>query len=299
MKSKIINLINKLPHVRGLYEEVLFYKKNSCFRAGHYYSPIVLVDEMKERENEIWTENTQGVNLNTTSQLALLSQLDFFYSDLPFSQTKTDKHRYYFKNTWYTETDGYMLYALMRLNKPKQIIEVGSGFSSALMLDTNDLYFNNEIKLTFIDPNPEDRLNDLMNDKDKENAVVCKSFIQDIDLNIFKNLDSGDIVFIDSTHVSKTGSDVNFILFEILPILKQGVLIHFHDIFFPFEYPKEWVFGGRNWNEIYILKSFLMYNESFKIILFNDYLHKKHESHFNNMPILKEDFGGSIWLEKQ
>ncbi len=98
--------------------------------------------------------------------------------------------------------------------------------------------------------------------------------------------------------MSKTGSDVNYILFDILPILNKGVFIHFHDIFYPFEYPKKWVYEGRNWNEDYILKAFLMYNSEFKIRLFSHYLHELHKDTFKDMPLCYKNTGGNIWLEK-
>jgi len=98
--------------------------------------------------------------------------------------------------------------------------------------------------------------------------------------------------------VVKTGSDVNYILFEILPLLRSGVLIHFHDISYPFEYPKEWVYMGRNWNENYFLRAFLMYNCNFKILLFSDYIHKHHKEAFSYMPMSDLDPGMNIWLEK-
>src|SRR5205814_62343 len=118
-------------------------------------------------------------------------------------------------------------------------------------------------------------------------------------LETFEKLNSGDILFVDSTHVVKTGNDVNYILFEIIPRLKSGVLIHFHDIFYPFEYPKDWVFMGRNWNEDYFLKAFLMYNNEFEIILFSDYLHKHHKEIFKEMPLCYKNSGGNLWIRKK
>ena len=118
-------------------------------------------------------------------------------------------------------------------------------------------------------------------------------------MDFFEILQSGDILFIDSTHIAKTGSDVNHILFDILPILKSGVLIHFHDVSYPFEYPKEWVYMGRNWNENYFLRAFLMYNNNFEIILFSDYLHKHYIEAFKDMPLSLKDPGMNLWLKKK
>jgi hypothetical protein len=121
-----------------------------------------------------------------------------------------------------------------------------------------------------------------------------------VDASIFKALGQNDILFVDSTHVSKTGSDVNRILFEILPSLNRGVIIHFHDIFYPFEYPKEWVldWAGFGWNEIYILRAFLTNNPNYTILLFNTFLEHFHKEWFlQHMPLCLRNTGGSLWIK--
>lgn len=302
-KRKVIKLINKLPYVRGLYQENLELKKNSCFFPGHYYSPIISIDNIKEREDNIWnkfeTDGIEGINLNTQSQIELIKRnLSKFYNEMLFKSDKQENVRYYFENDFYSYTDGIILYSMIRHFKPKRIIEIGSGFSSAVMLDTNEFHFNNEINLTFIEPYP-DRLKSLMSENDKKQNKIIEIDSQLVELGYFDKLEAGDILFIDSTHVSKTGSDVNYILFEILPRLRKGVLIHFHDIFYPFEYPKEWVFQGRNWNEDYILRAFLLYNNKFEILLFSDYIHKHHKEAFADMPLTYKNYGGNMWIVKK
>jgi hypothetical protein len=138
-----------------------------------------------------------------------------------------------------------------------------------------------------------------MTDIDKKSTSIIQSDVQLITLDNFEKLQAGDILFIDSTHVVKTGSDVNYILFEILPLLRSGVFIHFHDVFFPFEYPKEWVYEGRNWNEDYFLRAFLMYNNKFEIRLFCEYIHRHHKVAFKDMPLTYKNTGGNLWLEKR
>lgn len=302
MKKAIKYLLNKLPYISDLNKQNILYKKNACFAPGHYYSPIISVDEVKENQIKIWKgidENTiEGVDLNEDNQIDLLSKLEFFYPLLPFQESKTKKLRYYYDNEYYRYSDAFFLFGMIHYLKPKKIIEVGSGFSSALMLDTNTLFFENKIALHFIEPYPE-RLQSLMTDSDKKQVKIIVKKIQEVPLDFFGTLENGDILFIDSSHVSKCGSDLNYILFEILPVLNKGVFIHFHDIFYPFEYPKQWVFDGRNWNENYILRAFLMYNKSFKIKLFSHYLHLHQAQYLKNMPITANDFGGSIWLKKE
>ncbi|HLA55994.1 MAG TPA: class I SAM-dependent methyltransferase [Flavobacterium sp.] len=302
IKQKITNFLNKLPYIKGLFNHVSLFNKNSCYPAGHFYSPIISVDEIKRRQSEIWVksdiEDIAGIDLQTAEQLDLLGHLSDYYNDMPFKAEKQPNLRYWFDNIYYSYTDAIFLYSMIRHFKPKRIIEIGSGFSSAVMLDTNELFFNSDIDMTFIEPYPQ-RLYSLLPDTDKKSTTIIEKDAQSVSINTFEKLEAGDILFVDSTHVSKTGSDVNYILFEILPVLKSGVLIHFHDIFYPFEYPKEWVFQGRNWNEDYIVKAFLMYNDKFKIRLFSEYLHKFHSDAFGKMPLAYKNFGGDLWIEKQ
>jgi predicted O-methyltransferase YrrM len=305
LRDKFIELLNKLPHIRFLHKELMHFKKNAYFPPGHYYSVIIDVEAIKKREKEIWkNENVdaiEGIDLHSENQLKLVKEFETYYSELPFKEQKTANLRYYLDNLFYPHTDGIIFYSIIRHFKPKQIIEIGSGYSSALILDTNNLFFDNAIKLTFIDPYPE-RLYSLISDNDKKATTIIESDVQLISLEVFEKLNAGDILFVDSTHVAKTGSDVNYILFEILPRLKSGVLIHFHDIFFPFEYPRDWVFKGKNWNEDYFLKAFLMYNHNFEIKFFSNYLHMLHKDAFKNMPLCYNgynNYGGSLWIEKK
>jgi predicted O-methyltransferase YrrM len=295
-----MNLINKLKARLKLEFVTRFY--NSAFVNGHFYSPVISIKNIKEREADIWKnkeiDGIPGIHLRTEDQKKLVKEFSKYYNELPFNEKIESKLRYYFDNDFYSYTDGIVLYSIIRHCKPKRIIEIGSGFSSAVMLDTNELFFDNQIELTFIDPYPK-RLHSLMTLIDKSKIKVIDSDVQLISLDVFKKLQSGDILFVDSTHVTKTGSDVNYILFEILPILNSGVIIHFHDVFYPFEYPKEWVFKGYNWNEDYILKAFLMYNNDFEIKLFSDYLHNHHKDIFVDMPLTYKNHGGSLWIEKK
>ena len=302
LKSAVKDILNKLPYVSGLYQENHQFKTNSCFPAGHYYSPIVSVADLEKREASIWgsaaVDGITGIDLKTEQQLELVRNFYKYYEEIPFGDQKKDGLRYYFVNDFYLYTDAIILYAIMRHYKPKHIVEVGSGFSSAVMLDTNELFFDNQIKLTFVEPYTE-RLNSLLNESDKSATTIIQQGVQSVSLEVFEQLEAGDILFIDSTHVAKTGSDVNYIIFEVLPRLKVGVLVHFHDIFYPFEYPRKWVLEGRNWNEAYFLKSFLMYNEGFEIKVFSDYLHRHHGEVFNGIPLCFKNSGGNIWLEKK
>ena len=104
------------------------------------------------------------------------------------------------------------------------------------------------MKTTFIDPYPE-RLLGLLRPEDHDRAEIRVEPVQAVDLAVFDVLGPGDVLFIDSTHVARTGGDVVHDVFTILPRLASGVRVHFHDMFYPFEYPAAWVFEGRAWNE--------------------------------------------------
>lgn len=269
--------------------------KKESVPSGHFYSAIPSEQDVAEFYSRPAEAHIAGIELNPENQIKLLESLKAYYP-ADFPDEKQPEYRYYFKNGLYSYTDGIILQGMIRHLKPRKIIEIGSGFSSAVMLDINEKYFNDDIELKFIDPYM-NRLKSLVPESDLVNKVV-PSRLQDIDLSIFDVLNENDILFIDSTHVSKINSDVNKIIFEILPRLKPGVVIHFHDIFYPFVYPESWVKSGRAWNETYILRAFLQYNDSFEILLFGDFIHKTTEWFKENMPLTLKVTGGNIWIKK-
>ena len=267
---------------------------------GHYNSPIPSIEDIKENEARIFRmpRELPALDLNEEEQMRFFDAFTKYYKELPFTDEKKEGLRYYFDNLSYSYSDAICLYAMIRHVKPQRIIEVGSGFSSCVTLDTNELFFGNAIACTFIDPYPE-RLLSLIKEDDKETAKIIPTKLQDVDIEQFSDLDENDILFIDSTHISKTNSDVNYIFFEILPSLKSGVYIHFHDIFYPFEYPKVWLYEGLAWNEDYLLRAFLQYNNHFKIVFFNTFLEQFFADRFiAEMPLCMKNPGGSIWLRK-
>jgi hypothetical protein len=128
------------------------------------------------------------------------------------------------------------------------------------------------LDLTLIDPALDD-LRNLFGPRGSGAAHHYSAPVQNVPLEVFARLESSDILFIDSSHILKTGSDVNHYLFEILPILQPGVLVHIHDILYPFEYPEAWVLEDkRSWNEAYALRAFLEYNSAFEIVYWNNFV---------------------------
>jgi hypothetical protein len=294
----------EVEHLRKTFKEKEMEHITKAFKLfppGHFYSPIPNICDIEENTERIWGNisiDLPGIDLNIDEQLKRLEEFKEYYKELPFCSERTDNLRYYFENPSYSYSDAIFLYCMIRKLKPKKIIEVGCGYSSCVMMDTNELFFNNEMELTFIDPFPE-RLFSLMKEDDKKRYCVLPNKAQECDVGIFSELQENDILFIDSLHVSKIDSDVNRLFFNILPGLNNGVHIHFHDIFYPFEYPKEWIFGGIAWNENYLLRAFLKYNNYFKIVFFGTFLVKYFREIFeSDMPLCLKNTGGNIWIKK-
>lgn len=268
---------------------------------GHFYSPIPSIKEIRENENSIFSKDVksiEGIELNVENQIKILEKFKEFYDEIPYKEEKVEGIRYYFGNGSFKYGDAIILYYMLRYIKPKKLIEVGSGFSSCVTLDANELFLHNKIQCTFIEPYPE-LLKSLIKESDFNKIEIIDKKLQEVEIEKFSTLVEGDILFIDSSHVSKVNSDVNNIIFKILPRLKKGVIIHFHDIFFPFEYPKQWIYNGIYWNEAYLLRAFLQFNDSFEIMFFNSLMGDFYKKYFeDNMPLFLKNTGGSIWLRK-
>lgn len=195
--------------------------------------------------------------------------------------------------------EAVILHAFLRELKPKRLVEIGSGFSSASALDTIEAHLGSGVACTFIDPYPQ-RLDALLTPDDKRRLTILRQPVQKVDLAVFDALGENDILFIDTSHVLKTASDVVFELFEILPRLKPGTYVHFHDIHYPFEYPRRWVKElNYSWNEVYALRAFLQYNTASEIVFFNDYFRRKCSSYIAEAaPQLINTLGSGLWLRR-
>lgn len=299
MKSFIKRLIFGIPPVKRMQAELEKYK--TYHPPGHFYSPVPDKEYVRANAKRIFdrsNKNVAAINLNPEKQKALLLDFEKFYAEIPFPETKQSDSRYWLKNGLFSYSDSIFLNCMMRHFQPKRIIEAGSGYSSAAMLDTNDKFFGGEIEMVFIEPYPVNLTN--LSEGFPKKFTVLPSFIQDVPIETFDKLQANDILFIDSTHVAKAGSDVNCILFEILPALKSGVIIHFHDVFFPFEYPQAWIEKGFAWNEDYMLRAFLMYNTEFEVIFFNSYVEQFEKEWISkHMPDVLKNPGGGLWLRKK
>jgi predicted O-methyltransferase YrrM len=267
---------------------------------GHYYSPIPPLAQTQRDSRRIWdtlVNELPGIDLHEADQLALFADVQWYAGDVPLRRPGEDAGlRYSFPNDFFPDGDAALLCCMLRHLRPRHVIEVGSGYSSAMMLDTNDLFLDGGVSFTFIEPYPQ-RLFSLLRSGDRERTTVLRYNVQQAPLELFDTLAAGDILFIDSSHVARTGGDVNFLLFDVLPRLRPGVYVHIHDVFYPFEYPRAWVTEGRAWNEAYILRAFLQYNSAFRIALFSNYLLAFHlDTVQPPFKMCQQLPSGSIWL---
>ncbi|OGS99157.1 MAG: hypothetical protein A3F73_03695 [Gallionellales bacterium RIFCSPLOWO2_12_FULL_59_22] len=268
---------------------------------GHFYSPIVNRAELRRDEARIWPEDADvlGIDFNETEQRRWLS--DVLPRHLPFYDypdepgTDTDEHAFYSRNPAFSWLDSRMLFTVLREQRPQRMIEIGSGFSSLLAADVNCRFLDGKLDLSCIEPYPRDFLRRGVPGISR----LIEHRAQDVPLEMFSTLEAGDILFIDSSHVSKTGSDVNHICFRIFPRLKEGVLIHIHDIFLPNDYPKNWVHDiGLNWNEQYLVQAMLMYSRGFEVIFGCAYALARFPDLVKQALGGELYGGGSLWLRK-
>ncbi len=266
---------------------------------GHPYSPIPSATDITRAAPTTGPGRREvpGIDLREAEQWALLTHLLSDYEETAVWLADDENHRFSLDNTWFAGADA-VLYALMlRDLAPRRVVEVGSGFSSALGLDVAEAYLEEHPEFTFIDPDAQ-RLRSLVTSADLRGRLLERP-VQDVPLAAFTTLSAGDILAIDSSHVIRAGSDVQYLLNEVLPELAAGVLIHVHDIFHPFEYPRDWLKSGTALNEAYAWRTLLQNNIALEVVLWNHFLMRFERDWFaNNMPLcLSAPFTtGGLWV---
>jgi predicted O-methyltransferase YrrM len=274
---------------------------------GHYYSPIPSRHDVARHAAAKFAqgpESLAGLDLNVEGQLAMVETLGPLTADLTFAESRGGDTRYCYDNDGFAPADAAALAGIMRHFRPRRIVEVGAGWSTAAMLDVAERHLPVQPSIACIEPEPQ-RLRALLREGDEDRLTVHETVVQDMPLSFFTALEANDILFIDSSHVLKLGSDVSFLLLDVLPRLSRGVLVHIHDIPTPFEYPPEWYEEGRAWNEAPAVRAFLIFNRGFEILFFSEYLTRLQraaiEAHMPRAlrPATRETGGaGSLWLRR-
>jgi hypothetical protein len=248
---------------------------------GHFYSPLTSREDIERALS--WKPEAPGIDLNGDAQLALAGELASTLGELlpgPRWSGGPD-------NRMFGAADASVYRAMLSWLRPQRIIECGSGYSTAIALDEG-------YRVTCIEPYP-DRLLSLVRRGDP--VTLLRQPVQDVPLSLYEELGAGDILFIDSTHIVKAGSDVCWLLLHVLPHLKPGVVVHLHDIFWPFEYPTAWLREHRDWTEDYLLHAFLSGNTSWEILWFSSWIWRCQPEVIPEH--LRAEDPGSIWLRKR
>jgi predicted O-methyltransferase YrrM len=272
----------------------------AAFPDGHFYSPVIDPEEIGAARNRIWSDNPAdppGIDFQPERQQALLRSVAVLARDFDYAGAAPSGWNgtsFYEANGKFAELDARMLFCLLRLLRPARLVEVGSGFSTLLAADVNTRFMGGATRLTCIEPFPPEFLRA---DTPGIHALL-EQRVQEVPLAVFEELTAGDVLFIDSSHVVKTGSDVVFLHLEVLPRLRRGVVVHVHDVFLPEDYPAEWVLGEqRSWSEQYLLRALLTHSCAWEILFGCNYARLRFPG------VVREVFGelhggGSFWIRR-
>jgi hypothetical protein len=274
----------------------------TLFPAGHFYSPVVDPAELRSQQARLWPAKPEvlGIDFNDVYHERVLGKyFHSFYGDFAYPvEFDGNPLAFYVENDQFSWLDCRALFVLLRAWRPQRFVEVGSGFSTLLVADVNRRFLDGAMKILCVEPLPRPALYDPS--LGIERLLVSK--VQDVGLEPFAALQAGDVLFIDSSHVAKTGSDVNHLCFEVLPRLRKGVRVHFHDIFLPEDYPKPWVLDqNRSWNEQYVVRALLMHSSHFRVLFGSNYAFAAHPDLLRaalRNPDGAYYGGGSLWIEK-
>lgn len=268
------------------------------YLARHYYEPVVFPSDIT---SDLAAERKlPGIKWNAEEQLALLRRFNFGKELLAIAARPASELEYNFEQPMFGPGDAEYLYSMVRLFKPKKIIEVGCGQSTKIIRDAvkRNTIEDSDYKCdhTCIEPYEVPWL-------EKLGVKVIRERVERVDPEIFQELSANDILFIDSSHVIRPQGDVLFLYLDVLPKLAPGVFIHAHDICTPRDYFPEWILNYRLlWNEQYLLEAFLSFNTSFKVTGALSWLwHNQREETHRAFPILAkvpDDDPGSFWIQR-
>lgn len=225
-----------------------------------YYSPIPHTGSLPEA---LWTRprSLGGVSWDEEAQLRYLEQhLAGYVSEF------SPPPGFRFDNGLYGAIDTELLHAMVRHLKPKRLVELGSGVTSVIMgaACERNRAEGHPVRYRAFDPYPQST----MVEATRRATELVLQRAEDIALDVFQELGAGDILFVDTTHTVKTGNDVLRIVLDVLPALAPGVVVHFHDILLPWEYPRQWLEEEEwYWAEQYLLQAFLAFNERFEVLV--------------------------------
>jgi hypothetical protein len=261
---------------------------------GHFCSPLVDPEEIKPRKGELWsaTPSLRGIDYRELEEVRLFEQLAPLMKEFPFPVERPDQPGFFLRNDQFGGLDAYVYFAMLRHLKPERLLEIGAGFTTMLAVETRERFIGDKPLIACVEPFPTADRAQALSGK----VLFLKEAIWAVNPAMVEQLEAGDVLFVDCSHVSKTGSDTHTIYFDLFPRLKPGVYIHIHDIFLPFEYPYNWVVEqGRHWNEQYLLLALLTDSKRYEIVFSCAFFGAYHQDEIMTA-LGRELDGGSLWL---
>jgi hypothetical protein len=269
----------------------------------HYYEPIPEYETVPPGYFEV-RHDCPGVSLEMSAVLEIMQGLGAYGSECQWPEETPGDGGYFAANPSFGYSSAAILHSMIRWSKARKVVEIGGGYSSLISVEAlkkNSLGGN--FQFICVEPFPNDLVERLIRENGKSSHLVQKK-AEELNPDFFLDLNENDLLFIDSSHVSKLNSDVNFLYLNVLPKLNRGVLIHIHDIYYPYDYPREHFYGQKKifWNEQYLLSAFLTNNHNFEIIFPGYYMQKDFNIEFQlAFPAYdskKHRLTSSFWLRK-
>lgn len=243
--------------------------------ARNFYSPVPAVppesDPTWVRRNEL-----PGLGLDLDAQLWFGdSVLAGYIKEFSLARDPI-LESFNLLNPWYGPIDAELLYATIRWLGPRRVLEIGGGQSSLVIgaAASRNALEGRPVDINVIDPSPRSQLADTI----AQFARLEQRDAAELSVDRFTELESGDVLFVDSSHVVKRGGEVNHVVLNALPRLQDGVVVHFHDVFLPYEYPRRFFEWGSYFTEQYLLQAYLAENPRWQILFAAHALwHERHE----------------------
>jgi hypothetical protein len=265
----------------------------------HYYEPLFHPSDLRHALDKPRT--LPGLNLREAEQVELLKRFDYEEELTAFPMDGAEKSAFYYNNGAFESGDAELWYSVIRHLKPRTILEVGSGMSThlarAAIRKNEEELSGYRCRHVCIEPYEAGWL-------EKAALETIRTRVEEVDFVLFESLQSGDLLFIDSSHVVRPQGDVLFLFQEVLPRLREGVTIHVHDIFTPRDYPEEWVLQSkRMWNEQYLVEALLAGSSWLTVLLAANYLaHERRTELADKAPVFRQQASwrepGSLYLRR-
>ncbi len=293
MLVKIIGRLLQSPAINNRQSFKIWEQRGYHVTKVHFYQPIPDTRELAKAYPG--RSPLPGIDLRVDSQLHLLREVfpQFAGEYNNFPAQPTSPNSFWLDNGVFVGIDPHVYYCMIRHLKPAKVIEVGAGFSTLAAAQACEK--NGDTRLLAVEPYPREFIAQEVHGIEHINQKA-----ESLGIKFFAQLGENDILFIDSSHVVRTGGDVCFLILDVLPTLAKGVIVHFHDIFLPFDYPEEWPLEHHNfWTEQYMLQAYLAENSKVEVLFSNNLMAQDYPDELKTaFPNALRWTGGSFWFRR-